>query len=626
MVKPGYRSKVPWMSDPLIKRARKTRNKAKDSADKSGLSAHYDLLEQAESQLNDSVSEAKIRYEQRLANKSQYNPRLFFNYVKNYTRSKSNVDCLEKDGVLYNDDAAMANILNDHFASVMTQEPDSGELPQFEPDIENPPIDNIVVLEENVRDIMRKLKPSKASGPDGIHPLVLREVLGLARPLCILYNFSLTSGTLPRDWLDANICALHKKGSKKNPNNYRPVSLTSQVVKVLERVILKYMLQYCVTNNLFSCHQHGFQSGCSCFTQLLECLNDWTEGFDTEHCGVDIIYTDFSKAFDSVPHRRLLYKLHQLGIRGQLLAWIRSFLTNRRQRTVLNGSKAAWRDVISGVPQGTILGPILFLLYVNDLPEIVTSTAKLFADDCKLYRNIFSIEDCDLLQADLDRLSEWSNKWLLFFNTSKCVVLRIRASIQYTYFLNNEPLSVVGEQKDLGVIISSDLKPSKHISYICSKANQRIGMLKRCITDRSRETIHKFYKALIRPILETCSPAWSPWLKKDKDLLCDVQERCQKLCGEPLESLESRRDRADLCEVYKILNGNYKIDKDSYFQISDNSTRGHPVKLFKPRCRTELRRNFFSHRVVDMWNSLPRHIVMAPSIEAFRERLRQYVD
>ena len=290
-------------------------------------------------------------------------------------------------------------------------------------------------------------------------------------------------------------------------------------------------------------------------------------------------------------------------------------MTNRRQRTVLNGTKADWINVISGVPQGTILGPILFLLYVNDLPDVVCSTAKLFADDCKIYRNIFEEEDCDILQSDLDSLSEWSQKWLLFYNTNKCVVLRIRAVIPYTYMLNGEPLAEVDEQKDLGVIISNDLKPSKHITYITNKANQRIGMLKRCITDRSRDTIHKFYKALIRPILETCSPVWNPWLKKDKDKLDDVQTRCERLCGDTLEPLEVRRRRADMRETFKIMRNLYKIDKSNYFTESETSTRGHPVKLFKPRCRTELRNNFFSHRVVDK----------SSDVEKFAESLRQSI-
>ena len=196
------------------------------------------------------------------------------------------------------------------------------------------------------------------------------------------------SQEIPEDWRMANICALFKKGSKKLPNNYRPVSLTSQVVKIFERAILEQLLQFSRDYNIFTCHQHGFQAGCSCLTNLLECLNDWTQDFGHPQTGIDIIYTDFKKAFDSVPHQRLVHKLSKYGIQGKLNGWLHAFLANRSQRVILNGSPSKWTQVISVVPQGTILGPILFLFYVNDLPDHVTSTAKLFADDCKAYRAV----------------------------------------------------------------------------------------------------------------------------------------------------------------------------------------------------------------------------------------------
>ena len=240
---------------------------------------------------------------------------------------------------------------------------------------------------------MSRLRAHKATGPDGISPHILKNVLSLSLPLCLLFRSSLDQGSLPNDWFVANICAIHKKGSKKSPNNYRPVSLTSQAVKLFEKVILEKLIHFCNKNNIFTCEQHGFQSGCSCLTNLLECLNDWTSNFDIPNTGTDIIYTDFKKAFDSVPHRRLLLKTSSYGIRGKMLKWLTSFLSNRKQRVVLNGTPSEWSDVISGVPQGTILGPILFLLYVNDIPERIQSTAELFADDCKIYRRINSRED-----------------------------------------------------------------------------------------------------------------------------------------------------------------------------------------------------------------------------------------
>ena len=185
------------------------------------------------------------------------------------------------------------------------------------------------------------------------------------------------------------------------------MTLTSQIVKLLERLVQDQLLTHVQENNIISCHQHGFQQKCSCVSQLLECMNDWTQSYDRGD-STDAIYLDFAKAFDTVAHQILLAKLDHSGIRGHLLTWLSSFLTGRRQRVVLRNGVSDWIKVTSGVPQGSILGPLLFLIFVNDLPNIASSTAKLFADDTKLYRQIKNIRDCDILQDDLNEFSAWS--------------------------------------------------------------------------------------------------------------------------------------------------------------------------------------------------------------------------
>ena len=245
--------------------------------------------------------------------------------------------------------------------------------------------------------------------------------------------------------------------------------------------------------------------------------------------------------------------------------WIKSFLSGHRQRVILRNGTSTWRKVISGVPQGSILGPVLFLLYVNDMPELVANTAKMFADDTKLYASIQKREDCVSLQKDLTALFLWSQNWLLHFNADKCVVLRIHSAIQYMYSMNGNYLKEENEQKDLGVIISNDLKPGKHVNHIVNKANQRIGMFRRCFSGFNKEKITILYTSLVRPLLEYASPAWSPWLKKDTTRLERVQHRCLKLCQEPIhmESLQARRERMDMIDTYKYLNGLYKTDQFS---------------------------------------------------------------
>ena len=247
--------------------------------------------------------------------------------------------------------------------------------------------------------------------------------------------------------------------------------------------------------------QHGFQAKASCTTQLLECMEDWTRDYDNKHA-IDIVYLDFAKAFDKVPHQRLLGKLKSAGIDGKVLNWNDHFLTRRRQKVVFRNGMSQWREVKSGVPQGSILGPTLFLVYVNDLPDNVQSSLKMFADDTKAYKCISSLADCQVLQKDLDSLAKWSNKWLVQFNESKCVVLRIRKAIDFTYQLNSVILQEVDDDKDLGVYMPKSLHPRHHIKTIVSSAFQRLGLVKRCFSNHSPVNMSTSYKSIIRPVFE----------------------------------------------------------------------------------------------------------------------------
>ena len=305
--------------------------------------------------------------------------------------------------------------------------------------------------------------------------------------------------------------------------------------------------------------------------------------------------------------------------------WIKNFLSHRRQTVVLHNGNSSWENVISGVPQGSILGPIRFLLYVNDIPSIVSSTAKMLADDKKLYCPVKTIDDCQQLQTDLNSLSNWSSKWLLKINESKCVVLRIKHSLDYIYSLNGFPLREVPHQKDLGVIVSNTLLPHDHIQSITMKSNQRIGLIRRCFTDITLNKVEMLFNSLIRPLLEYGSPAWNPWYSKDITNIEKVQRRCYKLCNSPEfepEPLVIRRLKTDLCEVYKYLHDMYKTYKSLFCTLSQHTLRGHSLKLVKPYTRTLIRSKFFSHRVVNTWNSLPDAVVSSPSLDVFKDKLR----
>ena len=296
----------------------------------------------------------------------------------------------------------------------------------------------------------------------------------LSPAVACLFQQSIDSGSLPTDWTSANVAPVFKKGDRHKAENYRPVSLTSVLSKLLEHIICRSMMSHFEKNEVLTDLNHGFRSGYSPETQLAVTIDDLAKRFDDGQ-QTDVVILDFSKAFDTVPHDRLLHKLNSYGIKGQLLSWIKTFLTTRKMRVVVDGEFSSEADVISGVPQGTVLGPILFLVHINDLPECVSSSVRLFADDCLLYRSIKSIKDHEALQKDLTHLETWATKWGMKFNASKCYVLPLKKKTSYFYQLDNTILKEVTNNPYLGLNISHDLKWSHHINSVCKKASSTLG-------------------------------------------------------------------------------------------------------------------------------------------------------
>jgi len=318
-----------------------------------------------------------------------------------------------------------SNAFNKFFSSVFTAE-DPSTVPNFmlikSDDIS---LSSITIDPAIVHENLSSLKSGKAPGPDGWPAEIFKHCSDqLSALLSILFVKSLESGTLPQDWKNCLITPIYKKGNKTKVNNYRPVCLTSVVIKLFESIIRVTLSKYLYDNKLLSPNQHEFVPRRSCCTQLLHALNDWTSSLD-EHFPTDVIYFDFPKALDTIPVSRLLLKLQAYGINGKLLDCFKSFLTDRYQSVRVNGSLSCWKRVRTGVPQGSVLGPLLFSLYVNELPSLVSSKLLMFANDITLYRTIHSPEDCFTLQSDSDTLFEWSNPWLLSFNVVKCMVLHI---------------------------------------------------------------------------------------------------------------------------------------------------------------------------------------------------------
>ena len=295
------------------------------------------------------------------------------------------------------------------------------------PDIDeykNMYLSNILFTESDVLKVLSSLDCSKACGPDGVSPAILKHCAkDLAPSLVTLFNLSMEQSKVPTSWKSANVIPVHNKGDRYPVSNYRAISLLSIVSKVMEKCIHNHV--NIITNNLICSEQHGFIKGKSCSTQLTGVYHEIGSHLDSS-IQTDIIYFDFSKAFDSVSHRLLHYKFIIYGFNGRLVDWFTSYLSDRKQRVVVEGVESSWLNVLSGIPQGSILGPKLFLLFINDMPKVVSSSKlSLFADDAKCYRKFLSHNDCQLLQNDINNLYDYGIRWRLKFSFEKCTMLSV---------------------------------------------------------------------------------------------------------------------------------------------------------------------------------------------------------
>jgi hypothetical protein len=446
----------------------------------------------------------------------------FYRYIRQNRENGSNiVPDLVCQNVTAKTSMEKANILNQFFESVFVDD-DGASLPQ---DFKSIPADevDIVVSPEGVLKLLKDIDVSKSCGPDNITGILLKTfAICIKESLTQIFRYSLLSGSLPDIWRQAKVKAIYKKGNRHSPNNYRPVSLTCITCKILEHIISSHVNSFLSKNDILTDSQHGFRSGRSCETQLVYTFNDLAHNRE-EGLVTDVLILDFSKAFDTVNHRKLLFKLNRMGINAQVIIWISAFLKDRKQTVMVDGMESAHCGILSGVPQGSVLGPLLFLLYVNDLPAQLTSECRLFADDALVYN---TRDKHMILQEDLQKLETWSHTWQLAFNASKCSVLSVGDfNSQQCFSLNNIRLQNVSSHPYLGIELSNNLKWEKHINNIVSKATRLLGMLSRVLKTADTKTRQVAYNTLVRPVLEYGCQVWDPYLKKDIKRLEQVQNK-----------------------------------------------------------------------------------------------------
>ena len=465
--------------------------------------------------------------------------------------------------------------------------------------------------------------------------------------LTFIFQQALDQSTVPDDWKIALVTPVFKKGKRSGPENYRPISLTSICCKINEHIIVSQTITHLEQHNILVDYQHGFRRRRSCESQLLITAHDLASILD-DHAQVDVAVLDFAKAFDKVPHQRLIDKLKYYNLHPSVVGWTKSFLSDRTQSVVVDGHTSAEAPVLSGVPQGTVMGPLLFLIFINDIANNVDSKIRLFADDCLLYKKIATTEDCNLLQKDLDTLVEWSKTWGMAFNVKKCNVLSItnktKNRVVNEYQMENQPIKTIDSTPYLGVIINKKLQWSEHIDKITSAANRMLGFLTRTMRRCPQSLKEQAYTTTVRPKLEYCSSIWDPHEKKYIKKCEMVQHRAARFVKniphrhtgpQPSvtamvselgwETLQNRRLNSRLTLLYKVKNSLVEVPTE-YHPVPnlnrDPGTRRCHNQQYE-RITTDV--NAFTYaflpRTILDWNNLPPSVVAAESLESFKTGL-----
>ena len=661
------KKKQPWMNSAALKATKKKYFAWKRFTQSKVHTAYIKYVKERD-KTNKKIRKAKRSFEQKLARECKQNPKAFYKYCNFKAKKKSNFIRLYTDSHennLATNDKDNADILNSFFGSVFSDEDDSPELifnaasswlfrndddddndesdeplEYHGPTVTESLLGDIDISASDIYDLLNDLDTTKSSASNCIHPRLLKEAANqLTKPILMIFRLSVSTGTVPSKWKNVIVSPIHKADDRHSPKNYRPITITSVLCRLLEKLIKKKLMNHLLSNGVIPSEQHGFMQQKSCLTNLLETMEDISKWQDMG-IPVDEVFLDFAKAFDKVPHQRLIYKLEKLGLHGHLLAWIQSFLSQRTQRVRIRNSLSNSTRITSGVPQGSVLGPVLFIAYICDLPAQILSRASIFADDTKIFHGIASLKDAENLQRDLDTLHEWCSVWGMQFNVSKCFVMHYGTkNSRFLYHINGMLLTPCEKYKDLGVVISKDLKAAEQVANCVTKANTMVGMIRRTFTYIDKDILLRTYKVFVRPILEYCQQVWAPYLKKDIDELENVQRRATKLIHDlkdlPYEErlaklglykLSDRRLRGDMIFLYKIFHGLTNLDPLKLFIMDTyGSTRGHQFKLKQQRCNSDIRRYFYSQRVAGSWNNLPEHIVLSDNLKLFKRNYDKHI-
>ena len=593
-----------------------------------------------EIEIRDSIRKEAIKKEVEVIEKIKTNPRAFYTYAKKKSKTHTNISPLvDENNKLHCDSATMSNLLQAQYKKAFS-DPESGTTDQSYPEIPDiPELNDIKVSEDDIIKAINSISTNSAPGPDKIPALLLKECKKeLAPALAKLWQESINTGKIPSELLKQSIIPIYKKDNRSFPSNYRPISLTSHLIKLFERVLRAKIIEHLEKYYLITEHQHGFMLNRSTLTQLLHHIDNILQILE-DNGNADILYLDMSKAFDKVNHKILLHKLSQMNITGKINDWIKTFLTSRTQYVVVNGKKSDPAHVLSGVPQGTVLGPVLFIIYMNNITEAVKLTIlKMFADDSKLISSIKNPEDRNKIISDLKALIKWTEDNSMMFNETKFQLLQIgsKKDLKLPYHHNEITIESSEHVRDLGVYTSETLSNKYQITQMTTNATNFASWLLRTFATRDLEPMLLFLKTYIIPRVEYNSPIWHPHKIGEIEQIEQVQRSFtakikgledfnyyERLRSLKLFSLQRRRERFIIIHTHKIYMN--LAPNDVKLQFYEHQRLGTQCRRLPLKSKTAsintLRDNFFSHTAPKLYNLVPKIVKGAKNILSFKRKL-----
>ncbi len=646
---------LPYMNN-YLRRLMRTRDRFFKIYKNSSLESDHDIYKQHRNKLVNELRIAEAKYYENLSRDlelNQQHSKKWWKILKKATNSCKGSTLHETpimdNNVLVYEDTCKAEALNKFFTqSVQTENPDD-PIPKDHNLIYYPKIPDFVINVDEVYNLLNSLDMTKATGPDNISNIFLKKcALGLAKPLCIIFNLSLKIGAFPTKWKLANVAPIYKnKGDRKLCNYYRPISLLPCVSKVLEKILFSHIYEFLRINRIIAPNQSGFTPGDSAIMQISHIIDKMTTLMDKGH-EIIALFLDLAKAFDVVWRKGLLFKLDRVGIRDssqcKLLSWFRSYLSDRHQCVVLNGKSSSLMTNNSGVPQGSVLGPLLFLIYINDLVHGLKCKSFLFADDTSLFSSGETIFDCYAkLNKDLETINTWARKWKIKINADKTEGLIIsRKSTQYAVpkiTLDGCNVNFVREHKHVGVWLDNKLDWKIHIEKLADKANKRMGILRRFKYSLPRHALNQIYLSFIRPLMEYGGPLFAGQDLQDLEILDKIQIAAmhivtgakQKTSHELLKNdtqwddLSVRRKLQQVTMLHKVIHKKYpEYLLNNLPHMSDGNSRlERRYKFHTPHFDHAFYRDSIIPKSISEWNSLPNVIRTNTDLKSFKWSFKQ---